>query len=213
MFRQILVHEDDRNYQLMLWRYDPLGPVFIYAIYGLVFGFIPSPYQANRCIKQLAKDHKIEHLFGAEVLRKEIYVDDVLSGGHTLTEALLKQIDTRELLALGCFPLRKWLSNHLDVLIGISEDSLAVDPKSFSDSSLDISVLGLSLHPVEDVFYFNLKEPDLSLNPKKRIVLSKIAKLFDPLGWLAPIIMWAKCLMQPLWQEKRGWDDSIHAKV
>ena len=74
------MHEDDHHYQLILWRFDPLGPIFVFKINGLVFGYAPSPYQANRCIKQLAIDHMIEHPFGTEVLRKEINVDNVLSG-------------------------------------------------------------------------------------------------------------------------------------
>ena len=54
----------------------------------------------------------IEYPLGAEVLRKESYVDDVLSGGHSLGKAISKQIDTRTLLARRYFPLRKWLTKH-----------------------------------------------------------------------------------------------------
>lgn len=42
----------------------------------------------------------------------------------------------------------------------------------------------------------------------KRKLLSAIAKLFDPLGWLAPCIVGAKTLMQSIWQLPSGtnWD-------
>ncbi|XP_018404637.1 PREDICTED: uncharacterized protein LOC108781220 [Cyphomyrmex costatus] len=43
----------------------------------------------------------------------------------------------------------------------------------------------------------------------KRKALSTIAKLFDPLGFLSPIIIIAKIFIQELWALKIGWDDSL----
>ena len=43
----------------------------------------------------------------------------------------------------------------------------------------------------------------------KREVLSQIAKLFEPAGWLAPCIVIAKMLMQQIWLEKLDWDDLL----
>ena len=43
----------------------------------------------------------------------------------------------------------------------------------------------------------------------KRNILSEIAKLFDPLGLLGPIIVRAKIIMQRLWQLQLGWDQSL----
>ncbi|XP_070067196.1 uncharacterized protein [Drosophila virilis] len=36
-----------------------------------------------------------------------------------------------------------------------------------------------------------------------------IAKLFDPAGWLAPVIVRAKIFMQEIWLQELGWDDSL----
>ena len=46
----------------------------------------------------------------------------------------------------------------------------------------------------------------------KRVILSRTAKLFDLLGWLAPVVIKAKILIQHLWQEEKGWDDEIDPK-
>ncbi|XP_018407447.1 PREDICTED: uncharacterized protein LOC108783389 [Cyphomyrmex costatus] len=43
----------------------------------------------------------------------------------------------------------------------------------------------------------------------KRKALSTIAKLFDPLGFLSPIIIIAKIFIQELWTLKIGWDDPL----
>lgn len=43
----------------------------------------------------------------------------------------------------------------------------------------------------------------------KRAVLSEIAELFDPAGWLAPKVIVAKIIMQEVWKEKTEWDETI----
>lgn len=40
-------------------------------------------------------------------------------------------------------------------------------------------------------------------------MLSVIARLFDPLGWLSPVVINAKILLQMLWLDNIGWDDPI----
>lgn len=43
----------------------------------------------------------------------------------------------------------------------------------------------------------------------KRTVLSAIARLYDPVGWLSPIVIIAKILMQDLWRYNLQWDDPL----
>ena len=40
-----------------------------------------------------------------------------------------------------------------------------------------------------------------------------IARLFDPAGWLAPIVVVAKIIMQELWLLKMSWDDWIPCEM
>ncbi|GFT43605.1 integrase catalytic domain-containing protein [Trichonephila clavipes] len=46
----------------------------------------------------------------------------------------------------------------------------------------------------------------------KRLVLSTISRIFDPLGLLGPIITWAKIFMQRLWLLELGWSDELPFK-
>jgi hypothetical protein len=39
--------------------------------------------------------------------------------------------------------------------------------------------------------------------------LSFVAKLYDPLGWAAPVVITAKILLQELWLLKNDWDAPI----
>ena len=43
----------------------------------------------------------------------------------------------------------------------------------------------------------------------KREVLQNLSKVFDPLGFVAPVIICAKMLMQTLWQQKVMWDKPL----
>ena len=48
---------------------------------------------------------------------------------------------------------------------------------------------------------FKLNAPE-TISYKKRDVLSVIAKIFDPLGLIGPVVTKAKSFMQRLWLEK-----------
>ncbi|CAH2226403.1 jg22167, partial [Pararge aegeria aegeria] len=47
----------------------------------------------------------------------------------------------------------------------------------------------------------------------KRSILSDVARLFDPFGWLAPVIVMAKVLIQKLWLCSLGWDDELPVEL
>jgi Pao retrotransposon peptidase len=58
-----------------------------------------------------------------------------------------------------------------------------------------ISTLGLHWNPQKDEFQFIIKKQVQVENITKRQVLSELAKLYDPLGWIAPVLVNAKIIM------------------
>ncbi|XP_078051884.1 uncharacterized protein LOC144478036, partial [Augochlora pura] len=89
-----------------------------------------------------------------------------------------------------------------------SAHSHAVDLTLFDESEL--KVLELRWIPSGDYFYFNLQRFKPSSTPlTKRTLLSEIAKLYDPLGWLSPIVIRAKILMQAQGIENLKWDEVV----
>ncbi|XP_070141654.1 uncharacterized protein [Drosophila kikkawai] len=58
-------------------------------------------------------------------------------------------------------------------------------------------------------FFFIPPELTAGSSFTKRQVLSQIAKLFDPAGWLAPFIVQAKMFMQEIWLQDLAWDDDL----
>lgn len=71
-----------------------------------------------------------------------------------------------------------------------------------------LKVLGLSWVPKENSFRFVICSSTQTLTTK-RSILSFIAKLYNPLGWAAPIVITAKILLQELWSFKGDWDDPV----
>lgn len=61
----------------------------------------------------------------------------------------------------------------------------------------------------EDTFFFKVRLPDHCFFFKKRDCLSKMATLFDPLGFLAQFIVKAKLLLQDLWAKGLDWIDLL----
>ncbi|XP_031639210.1 uncharacterized protein LOC116351270 [Contarinia nasturtii] len=47
----------------------------------------------------------------------------------------------------------------------------------------------------------------------KRKILSRIGQLYDPNGYLGPVIMKGKMIIQELWKDKKDWDEHISGSI
>ena len=71
------------------------------------------------------------------------------------------------------------------------------------------SCLKLIRSELNDSFFFTAKNISLANKITKRLVLSTIAKVFDPLGFLAPFVVKGKVLMQEIWRGGYDWDTEL----
>lgn len=99
------------------------------------------------------------------------------------------------------FNLRKWASNVPELAVEQNEN-LQINKEETTKS------LGMLWNTKEDFFRFKVNLIDNHSNTK-RAILSDIAKLFDPLGWLAPTMVTAKLLIQELWIRDLDWDKAV----
>ena len=58
-----------------------------------------------------------------------------------------------------------------------------------------------------------LKEPTKKCNVTKRRAVSDIAKIYDPLGLVIPIVFYGKVVLQKLWIEELRWDDYLPSQL
>lgn len=208
MFRQILVDERDLDYQRILWRSEMSQAIREYQLQTVTYGTTSAPYLALRVIRQLALDDGHRFPQAAKVLMNQTYVDDCLIGADSIVDLRQLRNDLIALLKRGCFSLRKWSSNQTEALSDIdpSNHGLAVDKTLRIDESLKI--LGIVWNPSTDTYRFTTSFVEMP-SVSKRAILSIIARLFDPLGWLAPVVVVAKIFMKSLWKLKLDWDDPI----
>ncbi|XP_044312560.1 uncharacterized protein LOC123037129 [Drosophila rhopaloa] len=165
----------------------------------------PAAFLSVRAMHQLANDEKSTFPIGSKIILRDFYVDDLITGGQSTQEVLEIMSQTTNLLARGGFKLRKWCSNERDVLDKVPDS----ENKTFLKFDDFTKTLGLALDPAADVFRFSFSPIQVSPKPCKRLVLSTIARVYDPLGLIGPVVAKAKIFLQQVWREKLEWDESF----
>ncbi|XP_055527562.1 uncharacterized protein LOC129720153 [Wyeomyia smithii] len=193
MFRQMWVHPDDRKFQQILWRNNPSEPNRKYQLKTVTYGLASSPFHAARVLNQLATDEGHRFPLAVPVIRKGTYVDDVLRSTKS-----------------GGFVFRKWASNCKTVLSQVPEELWETSADLELDRSQAVKTLGLLWFPHQhDVFKIKVPAlPELEV-VTKRIVVSEMSQLFDPLGLLGPVVVSAKMFIQSPWAAHISWESEL----
>ncbi|GFW67332.1 integrase catalytic domain-containing protein [Trichonephila clavipes] len=208
MFRQILVNEDDVEFQRIFWREIPEESLKEYRLLTVTYGTACAPYLSIRTIQQLAEEEIKKFPEASKVALEDFYVDDLITGTNSKEDAKKLVSQVIELMKKGGFPIRKWASNESSML-----ESLPTELRS-SSGSLHIEedhlmkILGIIWNSKEDTFRINISPPN-EVRPTKRQLLSTIAKIYDSLGFLSPTTIQLKILMQDIWKENISWDDPV----
>ena len=101
------------------------------------------------------------------------------------------------------------MSNERKVIESFEKDERAdaVKELSIDDTLPNERTLGLMLNIEQDEFHYNTNIPEKPMT--RRGILSMASTIFDPLGFLSPVILHPKLLLQRLTREKLDWDDTI----
>ena len=157
---------------------------------------------------QLCEDEGVNFPLAVLILLFEKFIDDILSGAHDLLTALQRCDQLIGLLDKAKLKAHKWSSNTLELLEGTSPNDQGFDWTAPLNEAYTIKVLGITWNPISDSFVYKI-----SVGPLTKItentVLSLISKLFDPMGWISPIIVAGKIFMQDLWRYNHTWDEPI----
>lgn len=182
MFRQILIHDEDRQLQLILWRFSPEESIATYRLNTVTYGTCSAPFAATRCLRQLAIEYENRYPHTCQVIIMDFYMDDVLTGDDEPEKLIETKEELGEILQSAGFELHKWKSNEPSI-VGEAVDSSST------------KILGMQWDTRSDLFGFSV---DVNVNAKitKRSILSEVQKIFDPLGVISPIILHGKLIMQ-----------------
>ena len=206
MYHQVRVIGEDQASLSFLWRdlkQDKQPET--YSMLVTIFGAKCSPASANYVLRRTASDHEAESdgsRRAADAVRRNFYMDDFLKAEHSIEDAKNVRREVTALVAKGGFRLTKWKSNAEAVLLDIP-----VEERASGGSLRTENVLGCPWDPVTDSL--NVRSFDAGTVCTKRGVVRAVARLFDPLGIVAPYALQAKLLVQMLWAKGYGWDEEL----
>ena len=128
-------------------------------------------------------------------MKKNIYVDDLLSGVEIDNEAVTYYERSRTLMSPVGFNLRSWTSNNAAL------QSLAANDNLLNDRP-EVKVLGILWNTQMDVLKYPQRHTASTLTnmTTKREVLQESSRIYDPIGFLGPVTVRAKILMQDTWR-------------
>lgn len=209
MYRQVRVAPQHTDLQRIIWRDDPKKDIASYKLLRVTFGTASAPYLAVKTLQKLANDEQKKYSIAAKIVKDSFYMDDLMTGAENLEEAKMVYHEVNELLKMGGFETQKWSSNSTELLDTIQKQK-GVDTSSL-EIKMDkvIKILGLTWVRDDDMFKFTVHLPENDSPPTKRSILSQLTRLFDPFGWLAPVLITAKILIQKLWLSGADWDQEL----
>ena len=137
-------------------------------------------------------------------MKSNLYVENVISGGATEEEVVSYYKEARSIMSSAKMHLRSWSSKSVKLNAIATEDGV-------NDDSQSVNMLGLRWNTTTDELSLAVKST-ISTHDHlvtKREVLQDLSKVFDPLGFAAPVVTRANILMQQLWLCKVGWDEPV----
>jgi len=204
----------------------------------LVFGLSPSLFILCSTIKHPLKFYRQSKLEMAEMLKNSLYVDDLITGDDNEKAAFAIYKKSKVIMAEGGFRLRKWNSNSASLIEEIAKFEVSNDQTPASQQTCDFpgvtkeddesyakSSTSLSSPTSSDrinwdiandeifINFADLYEYGKSLLVNKRLVLKLTVKVFDPLGFLSPLVIRLKILFQVLCSEKVNWDQPLRGEM
>lgn len=209
MYRQFKLKPEYTGFLRILWQWMKNGPVKVLELLTVTYGLKDAAFVATRTLYQIALDFQKKYPLAAQVIIKSFYIDNGLYGSNSIEEAteMVKQLValTREVH----LELHKWCANEPGMLTGIpseQQEAMSIDE---SEGECGIKTLGMLWYPKNDVYRFVVSLGPIETAVTKRIVLSELARIFDPLGLLNPVTVRIKIFLQKLWALKYDWDQEL----
>ncbi|CAG7786049.1 unnamed protein product [Allacma fusca] len=181
----------------------------------MIFGSVSSPCSAQFVKNRNAQDFKDDFPEAVAAVVYQHYMDDYFDSTDSIDEAVTKIKSVIKIHQKGVYKICNWTSCSPDVLKEIPSELRGIDDKDLNGSkNLPTErVLGMSWNPTEDTFFFGTKfhKVDKSLLdgtaiPTKRGILTVVMSIYDPIGFLHPLTIKGKILLQDIWREGIAFD-------
>ena len=190
------------------WLSDTKNPGSKFQVFRfktVMFGSTSSPFILNATLH-----HHLENYTTpvANDIKNNMYVDNAISRCDQESKLISYNQESRSIMNAANFNLHSWASNSSLLRENTEQDQTA-------DTSTVVNILGLRWQPVQDTLYLASKEmaPPFTQPAFKCDVLQLASRTSDPLGFISPVTVKAKLLIQELWQRKLDWDQPLPAEL
>lgn len=220
MFHRIKIRQQDASCQKILWRGNSRTcEPEEYQLDVMSFGANCSPCSAIYIKDQNALRFQKEFPQAVDAILNKHYMDDYLDSSSNEDEAIKIINDVIYVHQQGSFEIRNWTSSSQVVMEAIPEHlrrNYTSKKVSLDHENLQDRVLGILWDPTEDVFTFSTDFAKLDrrllsgeMKPTKRDILKIINSVFDPLGFVAHLMIIGKIILKNVWRSGIGWDEVI----
>ena len=216
MFYQVRVPPEHYTFLRFFWwpGGDLHQPMKEYYMRVHLFGAVSSPSVCNFALKRVAVDHKLSSKVESAIT-EHFYVDDCLMSVEDESLAIELIRSLRSACYLGGFNLTKFTSNSPGVMESIpledrsKEQRISID---YNDKELLEHALGIQWNTKTDTFSFSISLPTKPFT--RRGVLSMISSIYDPLGFIAPLMLPMKRILQDMCRvTSLTWDDPLPSDI
>nr|XP_022911656.1 uncharacterized protein LOC111422678 [Onthophagus taurus] len=195
-FLQISLNVRDRDFLTFIWKTDE-GKDLLYRHRRMVYEVNSSPFLLGATLEQHIEKYcggEGENIYSESTVNrlKRSIVDNCVT---SIPDEQTKDLFVREataLMAEGGFALTGWECSKIESL----EDHI-------------VPLLGLNWNTRHDTLMLCYTPQTTNTVITKRILLSYVQRIFDPIGVTSPTTLYPKLMLQKVWKNKIGWDEEI----
>ena len=217
---------DHWRFQRILLResLDPDGEILEAVLIKLAFGVQSVSAQSEEAVKRVARDLWADHPDVASLLIKGRYVDDIAKSTNSLEESMQLTSNTSRILQEKLnMTIKGWCYAGQDPPTDVSKDGVSVDIGGHTWYTKS-DIYSINIPPIcltkkqrgrlpEGVYGYDPRTMSLEefvpSSLTRRMCTSTVAKVWDPLGKLAPITLRLKHDLRKLILESPDWDTAI----
>ena len=205
-FLRVGLQSVDRDFVRFLWFKDPHNPeagLDTYRFASVLFGSKSSPF-----LLMATLDHHLNNSCSPfkNLIANSFYVDNLLGTMSDETELLEYYAEVNKQMVKANMPLRTWVTNNNQLKVQIERD--------YNNYAVPLTTTVLGLNWAVDTDLLSVKAVDYVETEviAKRMLLSLVSTIFDPLGLFSPVTIKGKILIQAAWRNDASWDDPLAEK-
>ena len=209
------------KFQRYLWKEDLKegNETEVMCVVTLIYGVKSSGGQCQASIEKLADQFggQKEYEDAVTILKKEVYVDDVMASRNSKEECKLAASGIEKILAAGSMSVKAFTHSGEAPLDAVSADGTHVGLGGYLwRPEQDLILVDVGPPRLGKAKRGKLPEPitgdfgeALKRNFTRRTLAGLVARVFDPLGLATPVTANFKLDVHDLCKRKLDWDDPV----